>query len=91
MKGLKTYRHASNPLEKVFHDTFINNYGHSLESIVKPVTGNGYRNEFCTKEEEELMITTIQWLGSPVGIGFLRDCGFKQKDKPHVGGSLIGS
>lgn len=81
MKGLKTYRHASNPQEKVFHDTFIKNYGDGLAQILKPVTSNGYVNEFCSKEEEETMITTIQWLGSPVGIGFLRDCGFKQKIK----------
>jgi len=79
MKGLKTYRHESNPQEKIFHDIFIKNYGDGLAQIAKPTTSNGYVNEFCTPEEEELMITTIQWLGSPVGMGFLRDCGYIKK------------
>jgi hypothetical protein len=78
MKGLKIYRHESNPQEKVFHDTFIKDFGTvlALSQITKVVDGKGDPKEFVSLDEQNLMVTTIQWLGSPVGIGFLRNCGF---------------
>lgn len=82
MKGLKTYRHTSNPQEKVFHDKFVELYGDitSSSQIVKMVDGRGWTQECTTKEERDLMATTIQWLGSPVGQGFLNKCGFVKKE-----------
>jgi hypothetical protein len=81
MEGLKSYRHISNPQEKVFHDTFIKDYNTILATsqIVKMVDGKGDPKEYTTDEERNLMVTTIQWLGSPVGQGFLNKCGFELK------------
>jgi hypothetical protein len=80
MKGLKTYRHPTNPQEKIFHDKFIELYGEIRESsqIVFMVDGKGIPKNYTTKEQRDLMVTTIQWLGSPVGMEFLKKCGFKK-------------
>lgn len=81
MEGLKTYRHDNNPLEKKIHDIFVKEYAESkngvaMEQIVMPIDGNGNPEEYLTDREKQIMITTIQWLGSPVGQGFLENCGF---------------
>lgn len=84
MKGTKEYRFKDNPLEKKFHDEFID-YFTDTHSVHKALSGivNGWSNnrqdqpnEWLTKKEEIICVNLIQWLGSPVGIGFLRDCGF---------------
>ncbi len=84
MKGFKTHRHDSNPKEKEFHDKFIAEYvtskhnsGIGLERIALPTDGRGEPNEYLTDREKQIMISTIQWLGSPVGTGFLEKCGFE--------------
>lgn len=81
MKGLKTYRHESNPVEKEIHDKFIKNFAKdiAMEQISMPTKENGDPVEYLTDREKEIMITTIQWLGSPVGQGFLAECGFELK------------
>jgi len=86
MKGLKTHRHNSNPLEKEIHDKFIEEFvetkhgnGIAMEQIALPVDGRGDPKEYLTDREKEIMISTIQWLGSPVGQGFLEKCGFVRK------------
>lgn len=84
MKGLKTYRHNDNPKEKELHDKFIKDFVEpngaiALEQIAMPIDGNGNPTEYLTERQAEIMITTIQWLGSPVGQNFLRSCGFELK------------
>jgi hypothetical protein len=39
-----------------------------------------YPNEFLTENEEDICITLIQWLGSPIGQDFLDSCGFIPKN-----------
>jgi hypothetical protein len=78
MKGSKTYRHEGNPDEKVFHDTFIEDHHNIMKYIASDL--NSERFKILSKREEVLIINTIQWLGSPVGQGFLRDCGFVKKE-----------
>lgn len=87
MEGFKTYRHDSNPKEKELHDKFIKEYvesrhnsGVGLERIALPVDNKGEPTEFLTDREKQIMISTIQWLGSPVGQGFLNYCGFELKE-----------
>ena len=65
MKGNKTYRHTNNPLEKKLHDSFIKEH-------LKP-------NRYLTDDEKRVAISTIQWLGSPVGQSFLMENGFNIK------------
>ena len=66
MKGLKVYRHKSNPKEKEFHDKFIEQHGdNDMSMIVFPSNGLS-PSEYLSRREESIVITTIQWLGSPV-------------------------
>lgn len=84
LKGFKTYRHNSNPKEKEFHDKFIEHNSHNHDDMDWLVFGVGDNNRNIpanrlTEHEKQIVISTIQWLGSPVGQGFLRDCGFENK------------
>lgn len=85
LEGFKTYRHSSNPKEKEFHDKFIENNSHNHDDMDWLVFGVGDFNrnspaDRLTERERQIVVSTIQWLGSPVGQGFLRDCGFENKD-----------
>ena len=87
MEGNKIYRHESNPKEKELHDKFIamlnrSEMGDNLSAIIF-----GWQNDrqnipkkWLTEYEESICLNLIQWLGSPVGQGFLRSCGFELKD-----------
>jgi hypothetical protein len=81
----KQYRHKNNPLEKVFHDTFIDQFGDcdssNLERICLPTNGFAEPLDVLSDREKQIMVNTIQWLGSPVGQSFLRDCGFELRPK----------
>jgi hypothetical protein len=79
-KILKEYRFQSNPQEKVFVDTFLedNRSFKDMSLIVfgsKPNSDNP--KEFLSEREHSIVISTIQWLGSPVGQNFLQSCGFQ--------------
>ena len=78
MKGYKTYRHKSNPKEKEIHDKFVEQYRYrDISMIVFPPQENGMLpSEYLTQREEKIVISVIQWFGSPVGQQFLKDCGF---------------
>jgi len=82
MKSFKEYRHRSNPKEKEFHDKFLQDHskGVDMSLIVFGHVGNGTRPlGYLTPREEDIVLSTIQWLGSPVGQGFLNSCGFKEE------------
>jgi hypothetical protein len=82
MKGNKTYRHNSNPLEKQLHDSFVK--GNSVEdmSMICLSSDDGMRpDRYLTDDEVSIAISTIQWLGSPVGQNFLSENGFELKRK----------
>ena len=83
MKGNKAYRHKDNPKEKELHDKFVKEFsknGLSMEYISMKLDVNGKPVGYLTKEEKEIMISTIQWLGSPVGQSFLGRCRFVNKE-----------
>jgi len=86
--GYKVYRHESNPKEKEFHDTFMKDYSRfgDMSMIVFPPNERGSRpNDYLTDREAKIVISTIQWLGSPVGQGFLNRCGFIAKpEEPKI-------
>ena len=80
VKGFKTYRHESNPKEKELHDKFIKEYI-DCEKWTCPVDllifpSCMLPSDYLSDREKQIVISTIQWLGSPVGQSFLRDCGF---------------
>lgn len=86
MKGTKQYRFENNPLEKEFHDEFIKRFGEEgrcKETLCAIIFGwNASQTQpekFLTEEEETICVNLIQWLGSPVGQGFIRDVHEKHK------------
>jgi len=82
MKGNKTYRHESNPLEKQLHDSFVKNNSLDDMSMISMSSDDGLRpTKYLTEEEGSIVISTIQWLGSSVGQEFLRENGFELKEK----------
>jgi hypothetical protein len=84
MKTNKEYRFKDNPKEKEMHDKFIamfkNNTmaNNTLSAIVFGWKDDTQRTpmEYLTDKEEDICLNLIQWLGSPVGQGFLDECGF---------------
>ena len=84
MKSNKEYRFENNPLEKVFHDEFLKEFSDKVDlSAVCFGWSNDYQTHpknFLTEQEEDVCLSLIQWLGSPVGQGFLSTCGFIKKD-----------
>lgn len=86
LKSIKTYRHNSNPEEKLFHDNFIEMF-YRDGSVRKTLSAivNGWSDtrqntpeKYLSDKEEVVCINIIQWLGSPVGQGFLRNCGYEK-------------
>lgn len=83
MKGFKTHRHEQNPKEKEFHDKFLIEHDRKgYEDMNLIVFGHGSRslrpNDNLTDRERKIVLSTIQWLGSPVGQSFLNECGFNE-------------
>lgn len=89
MKGYKTYKHKNNPIEKELHDKFIEEYvenkysGEILEKMIFGCSNDAQTipNDYLSEREKEIIISTIQWLGSPVGQGFLSGIGFEYKNE----------
>jgi hypothetical protein len=87
MKSNKEYRFIDNPKEQEFHDKFKQMFEHdamaktTLSAIVFGWENDrqNYPKEYLTDKEENICLALIQWLGSPVGQGFLDSCGFTQK------------
>lgn len=79
MEGYNIHRHESNPKERELHNKFVNDFVEQ-KSIDRLVFGHD-NNHFPNDNLSDREISTIQWLGSPVGQGFLRDCGFKLKEE----------
>lgn len=81
MDGITSYkedRFKSNPLEQAFVETFAKEHcGYQdVDRIVCGTTNGMTPKKMLTDEEKRVALSTIQWLGSPVGQGFLRTMGF---------------
>ena len=80
--GFKTYRHKDNPREREFHDKFIEWYmrGDILSDLLvfPPANDNQTRAESTLSDREKrIVITMVQWMGTPLGQSLLRECGFE--------------
>tara|TARA_R110000796_G_scaffold250514_1_gene379591 strand:- start:7909 stop:8172 length:264 start_codon:yes stop_codon:yes gene_type:complete len=83
MEGFKTYRHKRNPKEKELHDKFLKEHNirhyEDMDLIVFGDKSLSLRpNDHLTDRERKIVLSTIQWLGSPVGKNFLFTCGFNE-------------
>lgn len=84
MEGFKTHRFKQNPKEKQLHDNFLKNhiedkYGCDVSFLVFPPNGisQSYTVDNLSDREKRIVLSTIQWLGSPVGQNFMRENGFE--------------
>lgn len=80
-KGLSRHRLRDNPEERRFADAWQahNDQGHTLDHLLDPRRGEpfGYPPA-CDEPARVVAATVVQWLGSPVGQGFLRDLGYER-------------
>jgi len=79
-KGMHARRLKSNPAEKRVHDAWkeVNRDG----AITGYLTSPDPNKQLPANPEEELVVATaMQWLGSPVGQAFLRRAGFFHEDE----------
>lgn len=75
--GLHTHRFADNPEEKRFAEAYAAKMGRrNLEWLL---SCGGEVPAPLSERDETVAATMIQWLGSPVGQGFLRDLGYERK------------
>lgn len=70
--GLHAYRYKDNPVEEMFaqawQDEIDSNGGGTLSWLLGP----GNRRADVSPEQAKVACTVVQWLGSPVGMNFLR-------------------
>jgi hypothetical protein len=81
--GNATHRLKQNPLEKRYADMWRQKQDSGL---LEYLMGDGTSKSPVSERDEMVAATVIQWLGSPVGQGFLRDVNFLPNsvlDKTH--------
>lgn len=81
METFKMHRHNNNQKEKEFYDNFIKEHfkGVDMDLIVFGHPNNSMMpKDYLSYREKQIVLSTIQWLGSPVGNAFLRECGFSE-------------
>jgi hypothetical protein len=49
--------------------------------VYPPIESGAFPSEYLTEKEESIVISTIQWLGTPVGKKFMESCGYILLDK----------
>jgi hypothetical protein len=76
-KGLHQHRVTIEPEEKVFALYWEDQNVH--HKTLDYLLGDGLKPNTPTDREREVAATVIQWLGSPVGQGFLKSLGYEKK------------
>ncbi len=83
LKGLHQHRFNDNPEERVFAEAGhkINDVAGRSAATLEWLLGDGSRPAAISERDEDVAATVLQWLGSPVGQGFLRDLGYVKDQK----------
>lgn len=68
-EGKNTHRLSREPLERKFHDEWKNMHEHG--NTIGYILGDNNEPAVLSERDEMVAATVIQWLGSPVGQGFL--------------------
>ena len=76
VRGLHTHRFKQNPEERRFAEAWAKHCGDGKTLAYLLAVGD---QRFPVAPTEQVAATVIQWLGSPVGQGFLRDMGYEKK------------
>lgn len=77
--GLARYRFPDNPEEKRIADAWQahNDTGRTLDHLLDPRKGEPFGHPPHAADRDRVVAATVmQWLGSHVGQGFLRDLGY---------------
>lgn len=82
IKGLHTHRFRDNPEEKRFAEAWAKHVKsrHDIDGLLDAEHGT-MTPEPASDRDRIVAATVIQWLGSPVGQGFLRDLGYERTKK----------
>ena len=76
-QGRNRHRLDQNPQERKFARLWEHENRHPRSIVDYLMNGDGgLAPKSATDEQCEVAATVIQWLGSPVGEGFLRDVGY---------------
>jgi len=80
IKTFNEHRRSSNPQEDKMFEVACkwkkqNNI--IFDQAVLGVTQRGEPKDYLSDRENSIVFSTLQWLGSPVGQGFLRECGYE--------------
>lgn len=81
-EGFNTHRLKDNPEEERFASAWRGmQSGRVLDWLLSGANQRGYPTNPATERDEAVAATVMQWLGSPVGQGFLRDLGYERGGK----------
>ena len=80
-KGLLTHRFKENPEEERFAKAWDKycEQGHLLDHLLDTRPIHQGHPPPVSDRDEAVAATIVQWLGSPVGQGFLEDMGYVRK------------
>jgi hypothetical protein len=84
IQGLHPYRFRDNPEEKRFAEEWVkwnrrSEYGSNLAYLLLAGDQSSHIPPEPSVRDFTVAATVIQWLGSPVGQGFLRDLGYEKR------------
>jgi len=79
-QGISSHRYSREPLEKLFAEVWQEENTHNMLPYMMDSSGRSDPLP-ATKEQHKVAATIIQWLGSPVGQGFLAKVIEKAKNK----------
>lgn len=84
IESFKMHRHEHNPKEKELCEKFLQEHNRAgYQDMDLIVFGHGSESmrpkDDLSDREKQIVLSTIQWLGSPVGQYFLITCGFELK------------
>lgn len=77
--GFHTHRFADNPEEQRFAEAWDRMNARMYRNLPSLLGAPGRPPVQPTERDEQIAATVIQWLGSPVGQGFLWDLGYERK------------
>ena len=82
-EGLAPYRLKDNPEERRIAKAWQkhNDDGNTLAWLLDPERGCAHRPPDPSDRDVVVAATVLQWLGSPVGQGFLCKLGYRRKEK----------
>lgn len=84
MPETKESRWEHNPEEQLFVEEFLRQFQNPERTMSYIIYGSSSSlgnppKDFVDEYTKQVFINTIQWLGSPVGRGFLKDLGYKKQ------------